>query len=232
MVNNSAQGLFNVNGLVAVITGGGSAKAAYITGRREQTLQAAAKTGVNGTIKSIVGDITDKESLSRGATLTSCFANAGVAGHMDVDMLEANDQHLGLEEFQKNLWQTSAEDHCNVMSVKLCNKEGNVNQASPIVITASSSGSHRNLISSFTYIKSWAAGIHLSKMLSTTLAQNNYGIRCNCLTPGLCPSELTQQWMKGEAKHGEFAGSHPLPRNFVPAGRTGSEQDYASLVLY
>ncbi len=75
--NNKIQDLFNVYGLVAVVTGGGSglglyaaraldangAKAVYIVGRREKTLQEAAKTGVNGSIKPIVGDVSDKSSL-------------------------------------------------------------------------------------------------------------------------------------------------------------------------
>lgn len=75
--NNKIQDLFNVQGLVVVVTGGGSglglyaaraldangAKAVYIIGRRENTLQEAAKTGVNGSIKPIVGDVSDKSSL-------------------------------------------------------------------------------------------------------------------------------------------------------------------------
>jgi len=91
---NKIQDLFNVSGLVAVVTGGGmytyatwvcriqpntsqgsglglyaaraldanGAKAVYIVGRREKTLQEAAKTGVNGSIIPIVGDVSDKES--------------------------------------------------------------------------------------------------------------------------------------------------------------------------
>ena len=79
--NNKATDLFNVKGLVAVITGGGSglglyaaraldangAKAVYIVGRREETLKEAVKTAVNGTIKPIVGDVTDKDSLTKVA---------------------------------------------------------------------------------------------------------------------------------------------------------------------
>lgn len=75
--NNKIQDLFNVQGLVAVVTGGGSglgsyaaraldangAKAVYIVGRRENALQEAAKTAVNGSIKVIVGDVSDKSSL-------------------------------------------------------------------------------------------------------------------------------------------------------------------------
>jgi len=41
------------------------AKAVYVVGRRENTLQEAVKTGVNGSIKAIVGDVSDKSSLTK-----------------------------------------------------------------------------------------------------------------------------------------------------------------------
>ena len=99
---NKTQDIFNVKGLVAVITGGGSglglyaaraldangAKAVYIIGRREETLKEAAKTAENGTIIPIVGDVTDKQSLKKIADqvqkeqgyVNLLFANAGVSG--------------------------------------------------------------------------------------------------------------------------------------------------------
>ena len=98
MSKNTIQDLFNVNGLVAVVTGGGSglglyaARAldangakVYIVGRREETLKKAAATGVNGNIIPIQGDVTDKSSLLTIADrirkeqgyVNFLFANAG-----------------------------------------------------------------------------------------------------------------------------------------------------------
>jgi NADP-dependent 3-hydroxy acid dehydrogenase YdfG len=79
--NFDINNLFGIKGIVAVITGGGSglglsiakaldengAKAVYIIGRRKETLEKAAKQGVNGTIIPLQGDMTSKESLSRRA---------------------------------------------------------------------------------------------------------------------------------------------------------------------
>lgn len=78
-VANKIQDLFNVNSLVAVITSSGSslglyaaraldanrAKAVYIIGRRKDTLKTAAASAENSTIKPIVGNVTDKESLKK-----------------------------------------------------------------------------------------------------------------------------------------------------------------------
>lgn len=102
MVANDIATLFNVNGMVAVVTGGGSglglyaaraldangAKKVYIIGRRENTLKEAAKTAKNGTLVPVVGDVTDKASLQKitdqirqeEGFVNLVFANAGVSG--------------------------------------------------------------------------------------------------------------------------------------------------------
>ena len=102
MPSNKVQDLFNVDGMVAVVTGGGSglglyaaraldangAKAVYIVGRREETLKKAAETAVNGKIIPIVGDVTDKSSLQSVVErlrkeqfyVNLLFANAGING--------------------------------------------------------------------------------------------------------------------------------------------------------
>jgi NAD(P)-dependent dehydrogenase (short-subunit alcohol dehydrogenase family) len=147
---NKAADLFNVNGLVAVITGGGSglglyaaraldangAKAVYIVGRREETLQAAAKTAVNGTIKPIVGDVTDKASLTKIADkvrqeqgyINLLFANAGVVGPKHAAMLkESSGQNDGgisstsskptVAEFQKIMFEPPIDDFTSASHV-------------------------------------------------------------------------------------------------------------------
>jgi NAD(P)-dependent dehydrogenase (short-subunit alcohol dehydrogenase family) len=96
------QNLFNVKGLVAVVTGGGTgiglmiakalalngASKVYIIGRRKEKLEAAAKESPHGNIVPLVGDITSQDSLEQMAKrveeetghLDLLIPNAGIMG--------------------------------------------------------------------------------------------------------------------------------------------------------
>lgn len=230
---NNATDLFNVKGLVAVITGGGSglgvyaaraldangAKAVYIVGRREETLKEAAKTAVNGTIKPIVGDVTDKESLTKVADqvrdeqgyINLLFANAGVSGPKHAAILKEGREDgskPSVAEFQKAMFEPNFDDFSFATNVNNTavfytaiafldlldagNKQRNVPQDSQIIVTSSIAGFSRQLAASFAYSSSKAAVTHLVKMLSTYFAQAGYHIRANVIAPGLYPSEMTQ----------------------------------------
>ncbi|KAK0850795.1 hypothetical protein LTS02_013044 [Friedmanniomyces endolithicus] len=201
MATNKIQDLFNVRGLVVVITGGGSglglyaaraldangAKAVYIIGRREETLREAAKTGVNGTIKPIVGDVSDKKSLQKivdqirdeQGFVNLLFANAGVSGPADNPALSkvAKDRKPSVKEYQDALWQPEPEAYTKALHVNCTavyytaiaflglldegNKERNVPQDSQILVTSSTAGFSRQLASSYSYSTSKAAVNHL-----------------------------------------------------------------------
>ncbi|KAA8565610.1 hypothetical protein MFRU_006g01900 [Monilinia fructicola] len=97
-----AANLFNVNGLVAVITGGGSgiglmmaralalngAEKVYIIGRRKETLESAASSVQTGNIIPLVGDVTDKDVVSSIVSkiesevgyINLLIANSGISG--------------------------------------------------------------------------------------------------------------------------------------------------------
>ncbi|KAK4549415.1 hypothetical protein LTR36_006412 [Oleoguttula mirabilis] len=274
---NNIQELFGVNGLVAVITGGGSglglyaaraldangAKAVYIVGRRENTLKEAAKTGVNGTIKPIVGDVSDKASLMKiveqireeQGFVNLLYANAGVSGPKDRHNIDVKSKKPTVKELQEALWQPEMQEfttalHINCTSVYYTavafmdlldagNKKRNVPQDSQVLVTSSIAGFSRQLASSFAYSTSKAAVNHLVKMMSTAFAQNGFHIRCNLIAPGLYPSEMTQghtsqmQKFGGVEGHGgAFADAHVMAADRSPAERTGSEQDFAGVVLF
>jgi NAD(P)-dependent dehydrogenase (short-subunit alcohol dehydrogenase family) len=135
-----ASKLFNVNGLVAVITGGGSglglyaaraldangATAVYIVGRREETLKEAAATAKNGKIIPLVGDVSDKASLQSVADhvrkeqgyLNLLFANAGVPGPRVRDHVPTLAKGKpSIDEMQKGLWEPSMELFTNTFNV-------------------------------------------------------------------------------------------------------------------
>ena len=135
-----AASLFNVNGLVAVITGGGSglglyaaraldangAAAIYIVGRREGTLKEAAASAKNGKIIPLVGDVSDKSSLLAIADhvrkeqgyINLLFANAGVAGPRVRDYVPTlATGKPSIAEMQKGLFQPEMDTFTNTFHV-------------------------------------------------------------------------------------------------------------------
>jgi len=124
-----APNLFNVEGLVAVITGGGSgiglmmaralalngARKVYIVGRRKEVLEKAAHSVSTKNIIPLVGDVTSKEALaSIVSTITSevgyinlLIANSGPLGPQKSKVLTAEST---IADFQEAYGQTSFED--------------------------------------------------------------------------------------------------------------------------
>jgi NAD(P)-dependent dehydrogenase (short-subunit alcohol dehydrogenase family) len=270
---NKIQDLFNVNGLVVVITGGGSglgayaaraldangAKAVYIVGRRENSLQETAKTAVNGTIKPIVGDVSDKQSLLKIADqirqeqgyINLLFANAGVSGPQHAHVIQGGNKP-SVKEFQDAMLQSDIADftqtlHINTSAVFYTamafldlldagNQKRNVPQDSQVIVTSSVAGFSRYLANSFAYSSSKAAVTHLVKMLSTTFSQQGFHIRANVIAPGLYPSEMTttstSKMDKHAGHHGAYEGAHVMQAQNSPAERTGSEEDFAGTILF
>ncbi|KAK5560553.1 hypothetical protein LTR46_000861 [Exophiala xenobiotica] len=120
-----AGNLFNVNGLVAVITGGGSglgrmmaralaangASKVFIIGRREASLKETADSVPGGNIIPLVGDVTSKESLQQCVdkvkaevdSIDVLVANSGISGP-SVPTVDSNRQPIGIEQLTKNMW--------------------------------------------------------------------------------------------------------------------------------
>ncbi|KAF2719559.1 NAD(P)-binding protein [Polychaeton citri CBS 116435] len=242
---NKIQDIFNVNGLVAVVTGGGTglglyaaraldangAKVVYIVGRREQLLKDAAATAVNGTIKPIVGDVTDKESLKRVADqvrqeqgyINLLYANAGVMGPRHILALKKPDgSKPTVQEMQEKMLEPDMQDftfasHVNSTAVFYTamsfldlldagNKARNLAQDSQIIVTSSIAGFSRSMANSFAYSSSKAAVTHLVKILSTVFSQNGYHIRANVIAPGMYPSEMTENAMASMKRFKGVAG--------------------------
>lgn len=275
-VKNNVQDLFNVNGMVAVITGGGSglglyaaraldangAKAVYIIGRRQNVLEEAAKTAKNGTIIPIAGDVTDKSSLNKVTDqirkehgyVNLLFNNAGVNGPKDRSALQGKLSDSSgkptIKELQEALWEPEMDEYTKALHINCTgvyyttiafldlldagNKKANLAQDSQVIVTSSVAGFSRFLASSFSYSTSKAAVTHLVKMLSTFFAQNSLRIRVNVIAPGLYPSEMTQGATSELEKYegSAFEGAHKMPVDRSPSGRTGSEQDFAGVILF
>jgi len=135
-----AGNLFNVKGLVAVVTGGGSglgrtmaralavngAAKVYIIGRREEALKATASSVPGGSIIPIVGDVTSKASLQQCVDKVKAevdavdvlVANSGISGP-SVPTLDANQQPVGIEELAQNMWAPEPEEVNSTYAVNL-----------------------------------------------------------------------------------------------------------------
>jgi NAD(P)-dependent dehydrogenase (short-subunit alcohol dehydrogenase family) len=225
-----ASKLFDVSHVVAVVTGGGTgiglmiAQAlqsngakVYITGRREEALDAVVKQYSKGpgSIHALPGDITKKDECIRLAEemgkkesngVHLLVNNAGIArddhtkfsanGQPDMKSAEAISKHLLKSEVSD--WQDTFETNITAqffMSaafLPLLAKGRNVTPGytSSIVNITSISGLMKGSSSGqFAYATSKAGFVHLTRMLATTLAET--GIRVNQIAPGVFPSEMT-----------------------------------------
>ncbi|CAL5866122.1 uncharacterized protein PFLUO_LOCUS329 [Penicillium psychrofluorescens] len=131
----NAADLFNVNGLVAVITGGGTgiglmmakalaangASKVFIVGRRFSVLESAAKESKYGNIIPVLGDVTSKADLKsltahidvEAGHVDLLVANAGISG----PDLEGLSESAPIEELQQKLWGPKLENFANTYTV-------------------------------------------------------------------------------------------------------------------
>jgi len=93
-------------------------------------------------------------------------------------------------------------------------------------VTGSIAAYNRSVGAGIAYNTSKAAVTHLVKMLAGLFVE--YSVRVNAIAPGIFPSELSAPLLVGKepTKEGAF------PKSFIPAEKTGDEQDMAGTVLY
>ena len=135
MSSLEAANLFNVKGLVAVITGGGSgiglmmtkalalngAYKVYIIGRRREVLEAAAKESPHGNIIPIVGDVTSKDTLQSIVSqiekevgyINVLIANSGIGGPQSTSITP----ETSLEDYQSALWDQPFDEYTKTFAV-------------------------------------------------------------------------------------------------------------------
>ncbi|ROW05016.1 hypothetical protein VSDG_00538 [Cytospora chrysosperma] len=263
--------LYSVKDWVCVVTGGGTgiglmatqALAAngarvYITGRRVEALENAAKEH-NPSFKSggkiiPVGpcDVRKKEDLERivhelrtthgekHVNLLMC--NAGISG------TKAEPEAANAEDLKRKLWENETVEawgetfETDVTSVYFTTvaflpllqasiqPEGPLEKFGPSVITTSSmSGLMSHAQGHFSYNAAKGATVHLSKLMSAEFMQT--GIRVNSIAPGYFPSEMTVKSSDDRQK------SHMPPekiteKGHVPAMRGGRDQEIGMTVLY
>lgn len=259
-----AQRLFGVKDYVCVVTGGGTgiglmaaqALAAngakvYITGRRMEALENAAKSHEpNGGGQIIpVGpcDVTKKDDLeklvkeieSKEKCVNLLMCNAGVGGpKAEPDQEDAGD-------LKKKLWENeSVEDWQGTFTTDVTSVYFTTvaflpllqaavethGKFSPSVITTSSmSGLMRHAQGHFSYNAAKAATVHLTKMMSAEFQKAS--IRCNSIAPGYFPSEMTAKSSDDKQKS-DLPAEKVADKGHVPLMRGGREEEMGMTVLY
>lgn len=233
----------------------------FVLGRREEALQETAAQAQNGTIVPVRCDVTSKDSLESAyqdvAAQTShvdvLVANSGVMGP-EMRPPQPKDGSLpSLTELREQLWAAPMEDFSHVLNVNVTGayytvlaflpllEAANERRPAPqpgvlatpaaqVVITSSIAGFVRKVPFSYAYSTSKAATTHLVKMLSSSFA--SYDIRVNGITPGLYYSDMSSPLYAGAGIQGKGVSLGSFPREMVPAGRGGTDEDIAGLILW
>lgn len=226
------------------------ARAVYISGRRKDVLDQAAKESPLSNIIPVVADVGSKSDLEalagriRGEVghLNLLITNAGIWG-------PGPGQPLGtsLHEVQAAAMQTTMDewDQCfrtnvsgcyfSIMGVLDLLDEGNRRKnycngevKSQVIVTGSIGGYSRIVGGRNAYRASKAAVTHLAKCLATGFQE--FGIRVNTLAPGLFPSELAAPLVE---KYNSFANeAGKIDRTRLPEERCGDETDITGTILY
>lgn len=228
---------FDLEGHVAVVTGGGSGiglglagglaragASVAILGRSEDRLTAAAERlrRFGHPVCTIAADVTDEAAVvdamarvrSELGGLDSCFANAGVAGYHS-PLLDTS-----LDAFR-------AVTAVNLDSVFVTLREAarqmiDVGRGGSLV-AVSSMGAHQGMPRQHAYAAAKAGVVAIANCLAVELARN--GIRANTIEPGWISTEMIDALLASD----RFA-EKVLPR--VPLRRWGTPEDLAGVAVY
>jgi len=256
--------LFDVSHVTAIVTGGGTGiglmitqaliangATVYITGRREDTLEATVKQyNTTGKLHALPGDVSKKSEATRLAKemgqkapegIQLLVNNAGIARDQNTQFSKAGQPDMSSPTAISQHFLKTEEDqfmetfHTNVMGQYFMSMaflpllaQGTKSlpgYSSSIVNVSSISGAMKGSSGGqFAYAASKAAFTHLSRMLATTF--KDVKVRVNVIAPGIFPSEMTA----GES--GEDNKSTLDMQLSNPAGRTGIDSDMAASILF
>ncbi|CZR60432.1 related to tropinone reductase [Phialocephala subalpina] len=257
-----AEKLFSAKGAVCVVTGGGTgiglmatqALAAngakvYITSRRKEALENAAKSHEPSQGGEIVPigpcDVTKKTDLEKLVAEISkkekhidlLICNAGVSGPKaepeSEDAKELKERLFNNESFEE--WSdtfntnVSAVYFTTVSFLPLLQAANKGTQSSSVIVISSMSGIMRHAQGHFGYNAAKGATVHLSKLMSYEFKKA--GIRVNSIAPGYFPSEMTTK-ESDENQKSEIPDEKIQDKGHVPMGRAGSDEEMAMGILF
>jgi len=260
----TASNLFSVRDYVCVVTGGGTgiglmatqALAAngakvYITGRRMEALENAAKShnpkGKGQIIPAGPCDVTSKDELeklvkeisSKEKHVDLLVAASGISGP------KAEPDEEDADKLKEKLWSSeSFEDwsstfNTNVSAVYFtvlaflpllqAGTEHHGDRSASVIVISSMSGIMRQSQGHFSYNASKGATVHLSKLMSAEFEKSS--VRVNSIAPGYFPSEMTMK-ESDENQKSHMPKEKAQEKGHVPAERGGSDEEMAQAVLF
>lgn len=261
--------LFSVKDYVCVVTGGGTgiglmatqALAAngakvYITGRRKEALEQAAKQhqprNSGGEIIPVGPcDVTKKADLQklveeiqqREKYINLLMCNAGIAGPKaePEGLDDAGDMKTKLWENESvEDWQKTYETDVTavyftavaflpLLQASITPKGPSERFGASVITTSSMSGLMRHAQGHFSYNAAKAATIHLTKLMSAEFQRTS--IRVNSIAPGYFPSEMTAQ-NSDDRQKSHMPDEKAQEKGHVPAMRGGRDEEIGMTVLF
>jgi NAD(P)-dependent dehydrogenase (short-subunit alcohol dehydrogenase family) len=230
------QNLFDINGKVAVVTGGSRGIGAmiargfvengvktYITARKEEELHATAKElSAIGQCIAIPSDLSTLEGVTTFAAAVSAVEekvhilvnNAGATWGADIDTFPESGWDKTMNLNVKSLF---------FLTQKLLNElraAGTKEDPARVINIGSINGLTHPHMNNYAYSASKAAVHHLTRHLGADLAPQ--GINVNGIAPGFFPSKMTAHLLPHEAELGAA----------FPCGRLGNAEDAAGTAIY
>ena len=227
--------LFDVNGKVAVVTGGSTGIGkmiahgfvengvkTYITARKQPTLdETAAELSQVGECIAIQSDLSTLDGVN-------AFADAVLAKNEGIDILINNagaTWGAPVDEFPEQGWDKVMD--LNVKSIffltqrllPALRKAGSKAAPSRVVNIASINGITHPGMNNYSYSASKAAVIQLTRHMAADLARDNINI--NGIAPGFFPSKMTAFLLPDDPESADIEGQ-PIPRLGCPEDAAGT----------
>ncbi|EKG21878.1 Short-chain dehydrogenase/reductase SDR [Macrophomina phaseolina MS6] len=257
--------LFSVKDFICVITGGGSgiglmaAQAlsangakVYITGRRPEALERAAKSHTPGELGGEIipcgpCDVTNKDDLDRlyqeiskkEKYINLLVCAAGISG----TKAEPDQEHA--QNLKEKLWNNETFEAWNevynadVTSVYFTTvaflpllQAGTASHghlSASVIVISSMSGIMRHAQGHFSYNAAKGGTVHLTKLMSAEFQKIR--VRVNSIAPGYFPSEMTAK-ESGADQKSHLPDEKIQEKGHVPAQRAGSDEEMAQAVLF
>ncbi|KAG8530449.1 uncharacterized protein KY384_004951 [Bacidia gigantensis] len=246
--------LFKVQGLVALITGGGSgiglmmtkalalngAHKVYIVGRRKEALEAAAKESPHGNIIPIAGDVSSKQDLQAVADqvksevgyLNLLIANSGIGGPQTKLLKDIK----SIDELQSEIWNLDSQSFTNTFNVNVTAAFFTIAAFLNLLDAGNKKGNVEqksqiittSSIGGFNRQPPGGFAYGLSKAAATHLAKQ--------LASVLIPYDIRSNVLTPGLYPSDLAagliGEGPIPREKVPLQRVGTDEDMAGAILY